>query len=50
MDEDHHDDIFEYFKESESDSLEDAYAELGCDYSEDELRLIRVKFLSELGN
>lgn len=50
MDEDHHDDIFEYFKESESDSLEDAYAELGCDYSEDEIRLIRVKFLSELGN
>ncbi len=50
MDEDHHDDIFEYFKESESDSLEEAYSELGCDYSEEEIRLIRVKFLSELGN
>lgn len=50
MDEDHHDDIFEYFKESESDSLKEAYAELGSEYTEEEIRLVRIKFLSELGN
>lgn len=50
MDEDHHDDIFEYFKESESDSLKDAYSELGNEYTEEEIRLVRIKFLSELGN
>ena len=42
--------IFEYFKEAESDSLEDAIQELGSEYSEDEIRLMRIKFLSELGN
>ncbi len=50
MDEDHQEDIFEYFKESESDGIEDAIQELGCDYTEDEIRLVRIKFLSELGN
>lgn len=50
VDEEHQDDIFEYFKESESDSIEDAVQELGCDYPEEEIRLIRIKFLSELGN
>ncbi|MDE6490800.1 MAG: RecQ family ATP-dependent DNA helicase, partial [Muribaculaceae bacterium] len=50
MDEDHHDDIFEYFRESESDKLEDAINELGSDYTEEEIRLVRIKFLSELGN
>ncbi len=50
MDEDHIEDIFEYFKESESDSLEDAIAEFGMEYSEEEIRLIRIKFLSEMGN
>ena len=50
IDEDHQQDIFEYFKEAETDSLEDAIQELGSDYSEDEIRLMRIKFLSELGN
>lgn len=50
MDEDHQDDIFEYFKESESDDLEDAISELGREYTEEEIRLVRIKFLSELGN
>lgn len=50
MDEDHQDDIFEYFRESESDKLEDAINELGSDYTEEEIRLVRIKFLSELGN
>ncbi len=50
IDEDHQEDIFEYFKEAETDSLEDAIQELGSDYSEDEIRLMRIKFLSELGN
>lgn len=50
MDEDHQDDIFEYFKESESDDLEDAISELGREYTEEDIRLVRIKFLSELGN
>lgn len=50
MDNEHIDDIFDYFKESESDSLEDAIEEFGMEYSEEEIRLIRIKFLSEMGN
>ncbi len=50
MDDDHMEDIVEYFKESESDDLECAIQELGSDYTEDEIRLVRIKFLSEMGN
>lgn len=50
MDEDHLQDIFCYFKESESDDLEAAIQELGSDYTEEEIRLVRIKFLSEMGN
>lgn len=50
MEEDRQEDIFEYFKESESDDLEAAIEELGSDYTEEEIRLVRIKFLSELGN
>ena len=50
MEEDHIEEIFEYFKESESDSLEEAINEYGMDYTEEEIRLIRIKFLSEMGN
>lgn len=50
MDEDHQEDIFEYFKESESDDIEEAIHELGRDYTEEEIRLVRIKFISELGN
>jgi len=50
MDEDHIEDIYLYFKESETDNLEDAIEELGNTYSEEEIRLIRIKFLSEMAN
>ena len=51
MDEDKIDDIFLYFKEdAESDSLEEAYEELIDDYTEEEIRLVRIKFLCEAGN
>jgi ATP-dependent DNA helicase RecQ len=50
MDDDHVDDIYEYFKESQTDDLEAAMEELGEDYSEDEVRLVRIKFLSEMAN
>ncbi len=50
IDEDHQEDIFEYFRESESDDISEAVKELGDEYSEDEIRLMRIKFLSELGN
>ena len=50
MDEDHLEDMFAYFKESESDDLEAAIEELGGEYTEEEIRLVRIKFLSEMGN
>ncbi|HCC70504.1 MAG TPA: DNA helicase RecQ [Bacteroidales bacterium] len=51
IDDDHQDDITVYFKEeAESDSLEDALEELGNEYEEEEIRLMRIKFLSEFGN
>ncbi|MDL2291614.1 DNA helicase RecQ [Bacteroides sp. OttesenSCG-928-F21] len=50
MDEDHLLDIYDYFKESTTDSVEDALEELGEDFTEDEIRLIRIKFISEMAN
>lgn len=50
MDEDHMFDIYDYFKESETDDLEEAMDELGDDYTEEEIRLVRVKFISEMAN
>ncbi|MFC2657688.1 MAG: DNA helicase RecQ [Segatella sp.] len=50
IDDDHVDDIYDYFSESETDSLEAAINELGDEYSEDEIRLVRIKFLSEMAN
>lgn len=50
IDEDHIDDIYEYFKESETDDLNTAMKELGSDYTEDEVRLVRIKFISDMGN
>ena len=50
MDEDHIEDIYDYFKDSETDDLEEAIEELGGDYTEEEIRLIRIKFLSEMAN
>ena len=51
MDEDHLDDIYEYFKEdAESDSIDEAVKELGREYTEEEIRLVRIKFICEQGN
>ncbi len=50
MDEDHVDEIYGYFMESETDDLEVAMKELGSEYEEDEIRLVRVKFMSEKAN
>ena len=51
MDEDKAEDIYLYFKEdAESDSLDAAVEELGADYTEEEIRLVRIKFLCEMGN
>ncbi|MDO5571576.1 MAG: DNA helicase RecQ [Bacteroidales bacterium] len=50
MDEDRILDVFDYFKEADSDNLEDAIQELGKEFTEEEIRLIRIKFLSEMGN
>lgn len=44
------DDIFEYFKETEEDDLEAAYDELGDVYEEEEIRLVHLKFISEMAN
>jgi ATP-dependent DNA helicase RecQ len=51
MDEEKLDEIFEYFREAETESADEALAELGEDYvSEEEVRLVRIKFFSELAN
>ena len=51
MDEDHMLDIYEYFRdESETDSIDEAMDELGSDYTEEEIRLVRIKFMSETAN
>lgn len=51
MDEDKIEDILEYFREdASSDSLSEAEKELGGDYTPEEIRLVRIKFLSDLGN
>jgi len=51
VDEYHQEEIFDYFSEAETDSIQDALDELGeSEFSEEEVRLMRIKFLSELGN
>jgi ATP-dependent DNA helicase RecQ len=50
LDEDQQEELHEYFLESESDSIEDAMEEFDGDYDVDELRLYRIKFMSEVGN
>ena len=50
MDPDDVDDIFEFFREQETDDLEAAYEEFGSDFSENEIRLVRIKFISEMAN
>ncbi len=50
MDEERIDEIYSYFKSSETDSLDDAIDSLDEDYTEEEIRLVRIKFISEMGN
>ena len=51
MDEDQVEDIFRYFREdAHSDSMEEAIAEFGDDYEVEEIRMVRIKFLAEMGN
>ncbi|MCH5245777.1 MAG: DNA helicase RecQ [Muribaculaceae bacterium] len=50
LDEDQCADIYDYFRESDTDNIDEALKELGNDYSEEEIRLVRIRFLSEMGN
>jgi ATP-dependent DNA helicase RecQ len=51
IDDERQHDIYSYFREeAESDSLEKAFKELGNEFEEEEIRLVRIKFLSEMGN
>jgi ATP-dependent DNA helicase RecQ len=50
LDSDHQEEIYEYFSEAETDDLILAYNEFDGDYSEEELRLMRIKFMSEMAN
>ncbi len=50
MDEERINEIYEYFKESETDSIDRAIDELGSDYTEEEIRLVRIKFISDMAN
>ena len=50
LDEDDQEDIYDYFLEAESDSLEVAHEEFDGDYDEDQLRLMRIKFMSDMAN
>ncbi len=47
----HQEEIYDYFREAESDSIDKALEELGEDeFNEEEIRLMRIKFMSDLGN
>ena len=50
IDDDKVDEIYEYFRESETDDLERAFKYLDDDISEEEIRLVRIKFISDLAN
>jgi len=51
IDPDRQEEVFDYFRSAESDSIPSAIKALGEDeYTEDEIRLMRIKFMSELGN
>jgi ATP-dependent DNA helicase RecQ len=50
LDEDHQDEVFDYFREAESESVSEAMDELGEDeYTVEDIRLMRIKFMAELG-
>ena len=50
MDEEQFDDIYDYFAEAETDSLDDAFEEFDGDYSDEDIRLVRLLYISENAN
>ena len=50
LDEEQLEDMIDYFKSCTEDNPEKAIKELGSDYDEDDIRLVRVKFISDMGN
>ena len=50
LDSDTQEEIYEYFSEAETDDLQAAYDEFEGDYTEEELKLMRIKFMSEMAN
>ena len=50
LDDDLQEDIMEYLREGEEDNLEEAISDLADDYTEEEVRLVRIKFISDMGN
>ncbi len=50
LDEERQDDIYDYFMEANSDDLEEALEELGDEYTEEEIKLVHIKFISEVAN
>ena len=50
MDDDAIDDIFDYFMEADTDDLDTAVEDLGGDYTDENIRLVRIKFISEVAN
>ena len=50
MDEDQQEELHDYFLEAETDGIEDAIKEFDGDYDDEELRLFRIKFISEVAN
>jgi ATP-dependent DNA helicase RecQ len=51
IDEEKQEEVFDYFRTAETDSIDDAMKELGEeDFTMEEIRLMRIKFISELGN
>ena len=50
LDEDQIEEVYDYFMEAESDDIQEAYQELDEEYEEEELRLVRIKFMSEVAN
>jgi len=50
LDDEEQEEIYDYFREAETDDLGEAHAEFDGDYDEDQLRLMRIKFMSEMGN
>ncbi len=51
IDEDKQEEVYDYFKSAEIDSIDDALVELGTDdYTREEVQLMRIKFMSEMGN